>query len=64
MAGPGLGPVTKLHMNRARWARYRARRALAHYGISHPTARMWLALAALTAAWAYRAGHHVDELHS
>lgn len=47
----------------ARAAQYRAARALARFGSSHPRARWLLAQAAAAAARAWDAGHRVHDIH-
>lgn len=47
----------------ARTAQQRAARAVARHGLTHPHARLLLALAALAAAAVWEAGHRVADLH-
>ncbi|TBO60230.1 hypothetical protein EYS09_07950 [Streptomyces kasugaensis] len=51
-------------MRRARAAQHRAARAITRHGLAHPLARTLLAAAALAAAAAWEAGHHVRDIHS
>ncbi|MCX5355605.1 hypothetical protein [Streptomyces mirabilis] len=50
-------------IRRARIAQRLAVRAIAQRGLAHPATRTLLAAAALAAAAAWEAGHHVTDVH-